>query len=178
MKVFQGSPQNTDQLSDNEKLIYGLLDELHIEYKRVEHEAVFTVAESQSVAELLEPAKHCKNLFLCPFNKSQYYLLVMPAEKKFASGSVSRQIHSSRLQFASDEDLAACLQLKSGSVGALALAMDKDKKVQLLVDKAVLTAEYVSSHPGVNTASIALKTTDLFSKYLPATGHDYIVVEC
>ena len=46
-----------------------------------------------------------KNLFLCPTNKSQYYLLVMDENKKFNSGKISRQVNSSRLQFGNDEDL-------------------------------------------------------------------------
>lgn len=178
MQINQGSPENMDGRSENEILIYQHLEKLGISFTRVDHEAVCSIDECRAIDELLAPARHCKNLFLCPTNKSQYYLLVMDENKKFNSGKISRQVNSSRLQFGNDEDLLSYLGVKPGAVGALALLADVGNKVQLLVDEDVLAAEYVTGHPGVNTASVAMKTSDLFDRYLKSIEHEFIVVKC
>jgi len=178
MQVVHGSPKALEGRNENEIAIYRLLEKLGIEFRRVDHEAVVSIADCRTIDEVLAPARHCKNLFLCPTNKSQYYLLVMDESKKFASGKISRQVNSSRLQFGNDEDLYKYLGVKPGAVGALALLADVENKVQLLVDEDVLKAEYVTGHPGVNTSSVALKTKDLFEKYMQRIEHNYIVVTC
>lgn len=178
MQVYSGSPVDSSGRSENEIRIYKKLEELGISFTRLDHEAVCAIEECKIIDELLAPSKHCKNLFLCPVNKSQYYLLVMTEDKKFKSGPISRQVNSSRLQFGNNEALYQLLGVKPGAVGALALIADKENKVQLLVDEDVLAAEYVTGHPGVNTASVALKTEDLFNKYLKNLSHDYLVVKC
>lgn len=178
MQIYQGSPTDASGRSENEILIYKLLDELGIKFTRVDHEAVCSIDECKAIDEILAPAKHCKNLFLCPTNKSKYYLLVMDENKKFNSGKISKQVNSSRLQFGNDEDLLRYLGVKPGAVGALALRADLENKVQLLVDEDVLAAEYVTGHPGVNTASVSMKTSDMFGTYIKSLNHDYIVVTC
>ena len=69
------------------------------------------------------------------------------------------------------------LDIKPGSVSIMGLMNDHDNNVQLLVDKDVLAEEYLGCHPCVNTSSLKLLTKDVFEKYLPAVGHDYIPVE-
>lgn len=178
MQIFQGAPRSAEGRGANEMQIYRQLEELGISFKRVDHEAVVSIDDCRAIDELLAPACHCKNLFLCPVNKSQYYVLVMDENKKFASGKISRQIGSSRLQFGDDEALREYLGVKPGAVGALALLADTENRVKLLVDADVLAAEYVTGHPGVNTASVALRSRDLFEVYLKHLNHDYIVVKC
>lgn len=178
MQIAKGRPQNIDSCSQNELEIYHLLEELNISFTSAVHKAVYTMDDCRAIEEVLAPAYHCKNLFLCPTNKSQYYILVMEEHKKFSSGKISRQVNSSRLQFGDDDALYRYLGVKSGAVGVLSLAFDKEHKVQLLVDADIIKTEHILSHPGVNTVSVSLKTKDLFEKYLQATGHDYIVVEC
>lgn len=178
MQIYQGSPKEKSGRNENEILIYNLLDDLGINFTRVDHEAVCSIDECKAIDEVLAPTKHCKNLFLCPTNKSKYHLLVMEENKKFNSGKFSKQVNSSRLQFGNDEDLLRYLGVKSGAVGVLALCVDMENKVQLLVDEDVLAAEYVTGHPGVNTSSVSMKTNDMFAKYIKNINHDYIVVKC
>jgi Ala-tRNA(Pro) deacylase len=49
--------------------------------------------------------------------------------------------------------------------------------VQLLIDKDVLTGDYIGVHPCVNTASLKLRTSDLVEKIIPAMGHEPTYVE-
>lgn len=47
----------------------------------------------------------CKNLFLCNRQKTGFYLLMMPGNKKFKTKELSSQINSARLSFAEPEDV-------------------------------------------------------------------------
>lgn len=56
-----------------------------IEVRNVEHKAVFTVAESESVRDAL-PGAHSKNLFLAPAKgDGPYALAVLEAERRSPS---------------------------------------------------------------------------------------------
>ena len=69
------------------------------------------------------------------------------------------------------------LDITPGSLSVLGLMNDKEKRVQLLIDKDVLGGEYIGVHPCVNTASLKIKTSDLVDKIIPAMGHEPIYVE-
>ena len=43
----------------------------------------------------------CKNLFLCNRQETDFYLLLMPGDKKFKTKDLSAQINSSRLSLQS-----------------------------------------------------------------------------
>ena len=69
------------------------------------------------------------------------------------------------------------LDITPGSVSVLGLMNDKDKRVQLLMDKDILEGEYFGCHPCINTSSLKLKTADLMEKIIPAMGHEPTFVE-
>lgn len=159
-----------------EMAVYELLEELQISYERLDHEATATIEACQDVDKLLG-IEICKNLFLCNTQKTKFYLLMMPGRKKFRTKEVSKQIQSARLSFATAEYMEEFLNITPGAVSIMGLMNDKDKRVQLLIDRDVLEAEYLGCHPCVNTASLKLKTKDVIEKFLAYTGHDYITVE-
>jgi Ala-tRNA(Pro) deacylase len=49
--------------------------------------------------------------------------------------------------------------------------------VKLVIDHDLLNDEAIGCHPCVNTATLRLTLRDLLYKFVPATGHDYQVVE-
>jgi len=53
---------------------------------------------------------------------------------------------------------------------------DKEKRVQLLVDRDLLRPEFFGCHPCVNTSSLKIRTKDLFEKIIPAMEHEPIFV--
>jgi Ala-tRNA(Pro) deacylase len=68
------------------------------------------------------------------------------------------------------------LDISPGAVSVMGLMNDKENQVRLLVDEDVLKAKYVGCHPCVNTASLRIKSKDVFGKYLKAVHHDYTSV--
>ena len=118
----------------------------------------------------------CKNLFLCNRQKTAFYLLLMPGDKKFKTKELSSQINSARLSSAEAEDMLKYLDIEPGAVSIMGLMNDNECGVRLLVDEDVKAGEYIGCHPCVNTSSLKIKTADLFEKFLPAVGHEAEIV--
>lgn len=176
LHLENGRPADCSGRLEKEIRTYDLLDQLGIAYERIDHEAAETMEACLEIDKVLAPAVICKNLFLCNSQKTKFYLLMIREDKKFLTKEISHQINSARLSFASAEFMEEFLDITPGSVSVMGLMNDKENRVQLLVDKDVIAAEYVGCHPCINTSSMRLKTADVFGKFLDAVHHDYIEV--
>ena len=174
MELVEGRPR--DKRIDKEERVYDLLDQLNIDYQRIDHEEANTMEVCLEIEKNLK-STICKNLFLVNSNKSQYYLLMLKENKKFKTKVISKQINSSRLSFGSDEKMLEYLDITPGSVSLLGLMNDHDFKVQLLMDKDLLQDEYLGCHPCINTSSLRIKMKDVFEKIIPSLHHEPIFVE-
>lgn len=174
MELVEGRPR--DKRIDKEERVYDLLDQLDIEYQRIDHEEANTMEVCLEIEKNLK-STICKNLFLVNSNKSQYYLLMLKGNKKFKTKVISKQINSSRLSFGSNEKMLEYIDITPGSVSLLGLMNDYDFKVQLLMDKDLLQDEYLGCHPCINTSSLRIKMKDVFEKIIPALHHEPIFVE-
>ena len=175
MQLLNKRPQNVEERLLKEIKCYDFLDELNIDYLRVDH----TAAENMEVCSDIEKvlgAQICKNLFLCNRQETQFYLLMMPANKPFKTKDLSKQIESSRLSFASAENMEKYLDITPGSVSVLGLMNDTENCVRLLVDEDLLKEEYIGVHPCINTSSLKIKTKDVFSTVTEALGHNVTFV--
>lgn len=175
MELFDGRPENVEGRLPREVRTYDYLDSLGIEYKRVDHEHAGTMEACDAVDKVLGVIM-CKNLFLCNRQKTSFYLLMMPGDKKFKTKELSSQINSARLSFAEAEDMVKYLDIEPGSVSVMGLMNDKDCTVQLLIDEDVLESDYVGCHPCVNTSSLKIRTEDVINVFLPAVKHGYKTV--
>lgn len=164
-----------DDRLPKEMAVYDLLEELEIPFTRLDHQVTATIEDCEDV-DLLLGIHLCKNLFLCNGNKSEYYLLMMPGEKKFKTKEISQQIGSSRLSFGSPEAMEEFLDITPGSVSILGVMNDSQGRVQVLVDEEILQEEFLGCHPCINTSSLKIKTRDILEKFLPYTGHSYKIV--
>lgn len=176
LKLEKGRPADCTGRLEKEIRTYDFLDKLNIEYERIDHEELNTMAACEEVDKLLG-ATICKNLFLCNSQKTKFYLLMMPGDKKFVTKELSAQIGSARLSFSKPEFMERYLDITPGSVSVMGLMNDKDKQVRLLIDEDVLQGEYIGCHPCINTASLKVKTEDLIHKIIPAMEHDITIVK-
>ena len=174
MEVHNCAP--AESRSDVENRVYAALAQLEIPFTRVDHEAAFTMEDCAAISAALE-VHICKNLLLTPRNRSAFYLLCLPAEKPFSTKDFSKLIGSSRLSFATEEDLVALLGCHAGSASVLGLMNDTEHRVTLAIDRAVAEDEWFGCHPCKNTSSLRLKTRDVLEKFLPATGHEAVIVD-
>lgn len=176
MKLENGRPTSPVGRNEKEWTVYELLGLLGIPFDRVDHPAASTIEALAEVDKILG-TRMCKNLFLTNSNHSAYYLLLMPGDKPFKTKELSPQIGSSRLSFASPEDMEKYLHLSPGAVTVLSLAFDTENQVHLVIDRDLLKEEYIGCHPMVNTASLRIRTADILEKFLPETGHKPILVD-
>ncbi len=179
-REMAGTPTDTKPSPNGrlskEMAVYDLLEQLEIPYLRLDHEVTASIEDCQNVDQLLG-IHICKNLFLCNTQKTDFYLLMMPGEKKFKTKELSSQIGSARLSFAGPEFMEEYLDITPGSVSVLGLMNDHNCRVRLLIDQDVLQEEYVGCHPCINTSSLKIKTKDILEKFLPYVEHDYTAVE-
>lgn len=175
--LYKGRPADTSNRLPKEIRTYDLLDSLNISYERVDHDTLPTMEACQEVDKLLG-IEICKNLFLRNTQKTAFYLLLLPGNKKFKTAVLSKQIGSARLSFAEPEFMEQYLDITPGSVSVLGLMNDRENKVRLLIDKDILDNHpYFGCHPCINTSSLKFRTEDLLTKILPAIHHDYTMVD-
>ncbi len=145
-------------MSEKEQIL-DFLKENGIPFSLYEHEVCNTIEEKEELDKRLGiTARHCKNLFLTDRKKEHFHLLVMPFEKTFRTAEVSRELHSSRLSFATDEMLWDKLRCRSGSLSTLCLIFDKSEEVGLAVDADLLSCKSLCFHPADNTATVVIDT--------------------
>lgn len=193
LTIYKGRPSDCSNRQAREVRVYDFLDSLGVSYERIDHEAAMTMEvcsqidaafgrmsledfQHSSMEERQNHAIVCKNLFLCNRQKTHFYLLMMPGQKKFLTKNLSSQIGSARLSFAEPDEMLSMLDLTPGSVSVLGLMNDHENRVQLLIDSDVVKSKYVGCHPCMNTSSLRLKTNDLLEIILTATGHEPIFV--
>ena len=170
MELYTGRPESTEGRLPREVRTYDFLDRLGIAYQRTDHERADNM-EACNVIDAVLGVVICKNLFLCNRQKTVFYLLMMPGDKKFRTKELSSQINSARLSFADPEDMLKYLDIEPGAVSIMGLMNDRGRAVQLLVDEDVLKEDYIGCHPCVCTSSLKIRTQDILEKFLPATGH-------
>lgn len=193
LTIYKGRPGNITGRQERELRVYDLLDSIGVDYDRLDHAPAMTMEVCDAVNAAFgrmtleefkaedsnDRTKHaiiCKNLFLCNRQKTKFYLLMIPGDKKFLTKNLSAQINSARLSFADAEDMLKFLDVTPGSVSVLGLMNDHDHIVQLLIDSDVLQSEYVGCHPCINTSSLRMKTKDLMEKVIPALQHEPVIV--
>lgn len=170
------TPPKAQGREDKEMATYELLDKLAIPYERIDHEPAATIDDCQEIDKALGVAM-CKNLFLCNSQKTKFYLLMMPGEKRFDTKELSKQLGTARLSFAKAEYMEKFLGITPGAVSVMGLMNDYENKVQLLVDKDIVDEDFICCHPCVNTTSMKMKKEDIIGKFLAAIKHDYLVVD-
>lgn len=174
-ELYTSAPTDGKRL-DKEMRVYELLEKLEIPFTRVDHEEAMTMEACQAIDKALGVTM-CKNLFLCNRQKTDFYLLLMPGEKKFLTKDFSKQLGVSRLSFADGEFMEKYLDITPGSVSVLGLMNDTSHDVHVSIDKELLSDEYIGCHPCINTSSLKIKMSDIFEKFLPYTGHEATIVE-
>lgn len=176
LTLEKGRPADVAGRLEKERRVYDLLDSLQINYQRVDHGPVMTIAACEEVDQTLG-LPVCKNLFLCNRQKNSFYLLLLPGDKKFNAKALTGQQGLPKLSFANESYLAEFLDITPGSVSVMGLMNDHDGRVTLLIDKSLLQDNYITCHPCINTSTLRFSMKDLLDVVLPAVRHTPLFVE-
>lgn len=153
--------------------LFARLADLGIETRTVEHQPVFTVAESGHLERELSGA-HTKNLFLKD-DKGALFLVVAMSTTKVDLKGLSRTLGAGRFSFGKPELLLDTLGVTPGSVTAFAVVNDTQKRVNIVVDAALMEHETINCHPLENTATTNIARSDLLL-FFRACGHEPRIV--
>lgn len=175
LKLQMGRPASADGRLEKEIRVYDFLDALGIVYGRLDHEPAMTMAVCAEIDVALQ-ATICKNLFLCNRQETDFYLLMIPDNKKFKTKDLSAQLGVARLSFGKESYMERFLDVTPGSVSVMGLMNDKENRVRLLIDEDVLKSEYVGFHPCINTSSLRVSVKDFAEILVPALEHEPTIV--
>lgn len=166
----------SDQLTkiDTPEPIAAKFRDLGIESVTYQHPPVFTVDEGREFKNQI-PGGHTKNLFLKD-KKGQLWLVTALWETVIDLKWLPKRLDAARLSFGSAELLQEVLGVTPGSVTALALLNDKDKRVIPVLDARMLECDSVNCHPLLNDKTTNLKPQDLL-KFMKELGYNPIVVD-
>lgn len=148
------------------------MDALAIPFAVHEHEAVFTVAESDAVNAAI-PGAHTKNLFLKD-KDGAFWLVTVAAEARVDLKALPAAIGSKRVSFGKADDMARLLGIAPGSVTPLAAINAAPGSIAVVLDAGLAAAALVNVHPLRNTATIGLPGATILD-LLRHWGHRPIV---
>jgi Ala-tRNA(Pro) deacylase len=156
------------QPAERADLMHRLAD-LDIVTTTIDHPAVFTVAESESVSRAI-PGGHTKNLFLKDA-KGALFLVVAEAHTVIDLKGLHKVLGCARLSFGKPDLLMEVLGIPPGSVTAFSLINDPAKRVTVIVDQALMAHGTINCHPLTNTATTSIGRDDLL-RFIRAMGHE------
>ncbi|MBR0379074.1 MAG: prolyl-tRNA synthetase associated domain-containing protein [Mogibacterium sp.] len=159
-----------DKRGGLETKVYSELDRLGIRYERVDNDKVEAMEECVEISEKLG-AEIRKTIVVCNRQKTEFYLVILPADKRFDSKLFAAMMRTARVSFASPEDMERVIGLTPGEASVMGVLNDSEGAVQVVIDKAVADAEWFACNPGSNTSHLRFKTKQLINTFLPAEGH-------
>ncbi len=151
------------------------LDRLGIQSKTIDHEAVFTVAESKALKADI-PGGHSKNLFLKD-KKDNIFLVVAEHDAALDLKTIHEKIGANgRVTFGKPDLMMELLGVIPGSVTPFGLVNDTEARIKVVLDKPMMDHAILNFHPLENTATTSIAAADLLT-FIKATGHEPHVIE-
>lgn len=164
----------TAQPLHNRDTLLAWMVERGIDQTTHDHPAVFTVDEGHEIKAAM-PGAHTKNLFLKD-KKGRLWLISARQDTVIDLKAAPRTIGSDRVSFGNETLMVETLGVRPGSVTALGLINDVDRRVTFIIDKRLWDADIVNFHPLTNTATTAL-TQAAFRRFLSEIGREPLVID-
>lgn len=138
-----------------------------------DHPAVFRVEEGLELKAAM-PGLHTKNLFLKD-KKQRLWLISAAQDTVIDLKAAPGLIGSDRLSFGNETLMWETQGVRPGSVTALGLINDVDRRVTFVLDQRLWEAGIVNFHPLINTATTGLDQ-EAFRQFLTAIGREAQVI--
>lgn len=152
------------------------LDTIGVSYQLLRHQAVVTTEDSARVVHV-ENCMSCKSLYVKDKKSDNFYMVVLPAEKRADMRGLASYVGCAKFEFATEDKLFSDLQVRRGCVSPFAYLNESSSySAPLLIDVDVWNAAKVKFHPCDNTATVVLSGNDL-KHFLESIGKLVIVVK-
>ncbi|MDO4766458.1 MAG: prolyl-tRNA synthetase associated domain-containing protein [Eubacteriales bacterium] len=135
--------------------VYQYLNENKIPFAIVEHAPAHHVSDLVDIKEP-ENSVGVKNLFLRDEKKQNFFLAVVPQEKRVDIKDIRRKINCKPLSFADADFLWQYLQVLPGSVSPFGILNDEKALVTVILDEELFGYDNIGPHPNDNTKTLWL----------------------
>lgn len=135
------------------KKIKNYLDKQNIDYEEIAHKTVYTAYDAAQTLkkELKEIAK---NLIVKADNT--YALVVVPADKRLDLNKIKKALKAKKVSIPNEQVIVKILKIKPGAVSSFG----KLHKLEMLVDKAMISTKKAIFSTGSVTDSVLIKVKD------------------
>ncbi|MBC9930012.1 prolyl-tRNA synthetase associated domain-containing protein [Chitinophaga qingshengii] len=159
-----------------QEMVYTLLQEQKVSFERVDTDAAITMEDCIRINQRLN-MKTVKTLFLCNRQQTHFYLFVTTAEKPFKTKDLSSVLGIARLSFASVELLDKLLGTAVGAATIFGVLLDPENKIQVVIDKEVLSETWYGCSDGTTTSYMKISTAWVIDDFLTYAGHEPKIIE-
>jgi Ala-tRNA(Pro) deacylase len=150
--------------------LFAFFDKLGIAVKTVEHPPLFTVEDSKALRGQIEGG-HTKNLFLKD-RKGNLFLIVAEEDTAIILKTIHEIIGAQgKVSFGSADLLTEVWGVLPGAVTPFGAINDREQRVNVVIDAALMEYDRLNHHPLVNTMTTTIRREDLVA-FLKATGHE------
>ena len=172
--VYTTSPEKFK--SELQEEIYKILENLSINFERVETDEAITMEDCIEIDKKLD-MRMVKTLFLCNRQKTDFYLFITCGNKRFDSKKFSGELGIARVSFADESLMNKMLGTKIGATTIFSSLLDTNNKIKIVIDKDVLKEAYYGCSDGTTTGYIKFKMDDIINKVLPYSKHKETIIE-
>ncbi len=158
--VFLSRPSKSGVQIDKSAAVYDRLKELRIGYERVDHPAVYTMEEMDSLG-IFSKGVVGKNLFLRDNKGKRHFLVFVYGDKHTDLEAIQNELGIKHVSFGSAERLDKFLGLTKGSVSPFGVINDTNAAVEFIIDSDFKNCSFVGVHPNQNTSIVWLSFEDL-----------------
>lgn len=158
--VFLSRPWPFGVQVDKSAAVFERLEKLGINYERVDHPAVYTMEEMDSIG-IFNKGVVGKNLFLRDNKGKRHFLVFVFGDKHTNLEAIQNELGIKHVSFGSAERLDKYLGLTKGSVSPFGVINDENAAVEFIIDKEFSDYPCVGVHPNQNTSTVWLSFEDL-----------------
>lgn len=158
--VYLSRPVKSGIELDKSASVYEKFSELGIKYERVDHPAVYTMEEMDSLG-IFNKGVVGKNLFLRDNKGHRHFLIFVFGDKHVNLEAIQNELGIKHVSFGSAERLDKYLGLIKGSVSPLGVINDKEAAVEFIIDNEFADYPCIGVHPNQNTSTVWLTFDDL-----------------
>ena len=155
--------------------VYDTFARLEIPFQRVDTDPGLTMEDCQHIDAKIG-CRIVKTLFLCNRQQTEFYLYVTTDDKPFVTRDFCGALGIPRVSFASAQLLWERTGVQVGATTVLSAILPSASGVHLVMDRRVASDPWFACTDGTATCFVKIRTADLLEKFLPATGHELVLL--
>ena len=157
-------------------MVYETFASLGIPFERVDTDPGLTMEDCQHIDAKIG-VRIVKTVFLCNRQQTEFYLYVTTDDKPFVTREFCAALGGiPRVSFAPAEKLRELTGVEVGATTILSAILLECAPVHLVMDRSVAESEWFACTDGTATCFVKIRTEDLLGKYVPASGHQIIII--